>query len=395
MASSDSKADVEDAARSLLAIFEDRARTPQLTPQVAARTVSGLINTKPEDPKAPAGEQLNWWQASNVHKIGKFLRATEKERHSEGMMLCDAPGLGKTLSVLASVASTMQHDDRLVIIFAGKGIIDNVWVEQISRHFDPVVSGLEVFCADSEKSKHEFAKPISTRVAGAVGGVYVDERPTARLPDSDVLRSFRVLVLAKEMLSQQVEPEDNKPLTNLYRIKQLQLQTRLVVVDESHNLNKRSISRQEISLLSFSGIPKLLLSGTPGTTPGELYRLLRIVKHKSLFIKKAPKGRPNRAELAAAAAGVQAADHIILPEVKWRGQYFEAKSDLVLPRQLEKLVELLTSCVLYSPESVWPSKLKMSVQVRRRRVSIRAPLLAHDAPPRLPWPSLDPCTPGT
>jgi hypothetical protein len=125
-------------------------------------------------------------------------------------LLCDAPGLGKTLSALSAIASTKDQDQRLAIIFAGKGIVDNVWVEQIHRHFEPRLTGLVIFCADSENAKHEFAQPLSTRAAGTTGGVYVDERPTARLPDSDVLRSFDVLVLAKEMLSQKVEPEDNK-----------------------------------------------------------------------------------------------------------------------------------------------------------------------------------------
>eukprot|EP00966_Prymnesium_polylepis_P235616 5449421-Prymnesium_polylepis.1 len=93
--------------------------------------------------------------------------ATDKDRRADGMLLCDAPGLGKTLSVLAAIASTMQQDKKPAIIFAGKGIIDNVWVSQISRHFDSHVTGLEIFCADSESAKHQLAQPLNTRAADA------------------------------------------------------------------------------------------------------------------------------------------------------------------------------------------------------------------------------------
>lgn len=352
----------EDEPRSLDAIFEEKVRTPKMTVEAAPRTVPGLINSKPEDDKAPAAELLNWWQAANVHLLTEFLKAPSQERKSDGMLLCDAPGLGKTLSVLSTIASTAMDDDKLVIIFAGKGIINDVWIAQIARHFDPKVSGLEIFCADSEHSKHDAASPISTRAPGSQGGVYVDERPTGRLPDNDTLRTFSVLVFAKEMLSQRDPPDANAPLTNIYRVKKLASSTRLIVVDESHNLNKHSITRQELHLLELPDVPKLLLSGTPGTTPAELYRLLRIVRHPSLTVKKKKKGRLNSAAAAAAAAGVQVASDIIQSEKEWRGKYFEPKSDLVLPNQVAPLVELLKSCFLHSPESVWPSKIKMSTE---------------------------------
>ena len=205
-----------EEVRDLATVFNEKVLTPR-TAQAAPRTVAGLQNCKPEDPTAPAGEHLNWWQASNVHKIGAFLKAPPKQRQSEGLLLCDAPGLGKTLSVLSAVASTIEKDEddgdvqarhkSVVIIFAAKSIINPVWVEQIHKHFDPEVTGLDVYCADSESAKHEFATPLSSRPAGARGGVYVDERATGRLPDKSVLRSFSVLLLAKEMLTQKIEHE--------------------------------------------------------------------------------------------------------------------------------------------------------------------------------------------
>ena len=215
-----------DASRALDKIFDEKVLTPRLTAQVAPRTAPGLTNTKPEDPKAPAGEQLNWWQASNQKKLGEFLKALPKERQSEGILLCDAPGLGKTLSVLSTIVSTLEKPDDdcdqlrtpkqgLVIIFAGKGIINNVWVAQIHRHFDPAVSGTDIFCADSQNSKHELASPLSSRPNDAHGGVYVEERATAWLPPKEGLRSFSVLVFAKEMLAQKLEHERVRdPLTN-------------------------------------------------------------------------------------------------------------------------------------------------------------------------------------
>ena len=139
--------------------------------------MSGLQNATPED--GTPGEHLNWWQASNVKLISDFLNSSKRD--SEGMVLCDAPGLGKTLSVVASVVSTddVHESKNLVIVFAGKGIVAQ-WGEQIRHHFDRQV--LEVFCADSEASKHPGASILSSRTDGTNGGAYVEERANARLP---------------------------------------------------------------------------------------------------------------------------------------------------------------------------------------------------------------------
>ena len=48
-----------------------------------------------------SGDALNWWQAANVRKLSDFLESGAKD--SQGKVLCDAPGLGKTLSVLATI----------------------------------------------------------------------------------------------------------------------------------------------------------------------------------------------------------------------------------------------------------------------------------------------------
>ena len=117
-----------------------------------------------------------------------------------------------------------------------------------------------------------------------------------------MLRSFSMLVLAKEMLSQceaeQGRAEPGQPPPPPPPLKNIQIVTtlaenhaRLLVVDESHNLNKRNVAKQELNLYAqpIRGIPKLLLSGTPGTTAGELFRLLQIVRHKSLLETKKKK----------------------------------------------------------------------------------------------------------
>lgn len=94
-----------EASRALDCVIDEKVQTANFPTDACARTVPGLRNTKPEDPEAPADKCLNWWQASNVHILGKFLRATDKERQSEGMLLCDAPGLGKTLFALSAIVS--------------------------------------------------------------------------------------------------------------------------------------------------------------------------------------------------------------------------------------------------------------------------------------------------
>ena len=110
-------------ARSLRRVFEEQVVTPRFSAQDAPRTAPGLRNAKPEDRKAPAAEKLNWWQASNVKLIIDFIEDTK--RVSEGMVLCDAPGLGKTLSVLAAIvrSNDTNQSKNLVVVFASKGIV--------------------------------------------------------------------------------------------------------------------------------------------------------------------------------------------------------------------------------------------------------------------------------
>jgi hypothetical protein len=214
----------EEASRAIDRVFAERVLTKRMTDREAPRSVPGLMNAHAED----GSGDLNWWQAANVRSICDFLESEEKE--SDGLVLCDAPGLGKTLSVLAAIVRSEEKADddekgdiailtrcramlltfggasrplpgKLVIVFAGKGIVAQ-WAAQIMHHFEPDESGLQVFCADSERAKYKGASLLSTRAAGERGGVYVDERPTGKLPDNDLLQTFSVLVLAKEMLSQ-------------------------------------------------------------------------------------------------------------------------------------------------------------------------------------------------
>ena len=256
-------------------LFTKTIMTPMLP--AAPRTVPGLTNASAED---GSNDSLNWWQAANVEKLCEFLAS--KDKKSEGMVLCDAPGLGKTLSVLATIVQS-RIDGQLVIIFAGKGIVAQ-WAEQVNRHFPSV----PIFCPDKEQHKFASASVLLEREASA-GGVYVDERPSSRLPELDVLRSFDVLILAKEILSQSLDK-------NLGRVRALQPTTRLVVVDESHNLNKKTVTKQEYAVRGFEGVPRVLLSGTPGTTAAEVYRMLRLVGHKSLLLAPSKKDQAAIAE---------------------------------------------------------------------------------------------------
>ena len=351
-------------------LFMEKVLTPEMPHAEAPRTVPGLAAAAAEDGSADA---LNWWQATNVHRLCSFI-LNEKSEKSEGLVLCDAPGLGKTLSVLAScvaVQAKVQGNEKTVIIFAGKGIVVQ-WSEQVRRHFP----SMQIFCAETEVHKYEGASAFTEREASR-GGVYVDERPSGRLPELDVLRTFDVLILAKEMLSQS---EDQ----NLGRIKQLQPSTRLVVVDESHNLNKKSVTKQEHAVRGFDGVPRLLLSGTPGTTAAEVYRMLRIIGHKSLLLPKktqkktqAEKAQERRDATAAKKKEnpngadnpyainynpVQANHEIYVTEQMWRSQLFEEKSEVVLEGKVNALVKLLCSVFLHTPASAAPSIAPVTIE---------------------------------
>jgi SNF2 family DNA or RNA helicase len=255
----------------------DAVRTPMLSRNEAPRTVPGLANASAED---ASGDHLNWWQASNVQRLLEFM--ADENPNSEGMVLCDAPGLGKTLSVLATIERARATDPghQLVVVFAGKGIVAQ-WAKQAVHHFPAT----NVFCA--EKQAHKYAEASATVLADrertSPGDVYVEDRPSGRLPEYDALQSFSVLILAKEMLSQ--NPEG----TNLGRVRALKGEIRLLVVDESHNLNKKNVTKQESSVCGFDGVPRLLLSGTPGGSAAEVYRMLRLIGHTSLI-------RPDLAE---------------------------------------------------------------------------------------------------
>lgn len=195
--------DEDEAGNPITTLFMECVTTDACS--AARRSFAGLMNAEAED---GSGEPLNWWQASNVHQLCAFLANTQ-QRRSEGMVLCDAPGLGKTLTVLSTIAcsktdscppqaaspssSAAAHKKKLVIIFAGKGIVAQ-WAEQCARHIDPELTGLRIFCADAERSKFSDAVPLSTRAEGAKGGVYVDERPSAKLPEQacpDVRTAWR------------------------------------------------------------------------------------------------------------------------------------------------------------------------------------------------------------
>ena len=134
--------------------------------------------------------QLYDWQASNARLISRAMyrcsngktrdRAGLHGSESEGIVLCDAPGGGKTVSVLAAIARSMPAagpcERRAVLVFAPKVIVPQ-WAAQIARHFDPGVSGLAIYCADKELHHYEEsgAQRLSTWTGG---GVYVEQRPS-------------------------------------------------------------------------------------------------------------------------------------------------------------------------------------------------------------------------
>ena len=367
----------------------------------APRTVPGLQNARDEDEddddEAPEvrGEGLNWWQASNVQRIREFMKGSDHD--SDGMVLCDAPGIGKTLSVLSTVAVTLEESEgRAVLIFAGKGIVPQ-WASQVLKHFEPEDSGLQVYCADSELWKFAGSTPLSERAEGAEGGVFVDDRPSALLPGDEVLKSFDVIVLAKEILSQNGVTA-SVHLKNIVRVQHLRPHLRLVVVDESQNYKTKAVSKSQINLDSLVGVPKLLLSGTPGTSPSELYEMLKVIRHKTLLTTvmsqaaevsaarqvaakkgsntssiyrildpekrkaeeerrrrmegKKPSGKQPAAAAAAASAPAAAAPQLVfLSEHEWRARWFEPKTDDVLAHKREELITLLNKCFLHTPKS--------------------------------------------
>ena len=347
-----------DPARSIKRLFAERILTPRLSDDEAPRTVAGLKNAHAENAEPEeedSDDQLNWWQATNVHLISGFIDQDADARESDGMILCDAPGLGKTLSVLATVVNTKRaqaaNDKRVVVVFAGRGIVAQ-WATQVVRHFDADVTNMPVYCAEALRLKYPYAIPISEREPGSKGGVYVDERPTANLPEDSVLLSMDVLLLAKEVLSQ----NGHDPSKNIAIVKRISRSIRLVVIDESHNLNKRSVSRGELNLSSLTGVPKLLLSGTPGSagapSPAELYQMLRLVNHRSLhqLSRRLGEARGGRLDEGSMAPQLQ------LKDVKcWIGDYFMEKSERVRSDQLEDLVAILKSVFLHTPAVAAPA----------------------------------------
>ena len=92
-----------------------------------------------------------------------------------------------------------------------------------------------------------------------------------------------MLIFAKEMLSLRTNPYDTtgKQTKNDKVVTDLRRSARLLVVDESHNLNGATISNQMLNVEAFQRVPKLLLSGTPGRDPKRLYAMLRLIGHPS------------------------------------------------------------------------------------------------------------------
>lgn len=258
------------------------------------------------------------WQASNVRKLVAFLQnrfsariagEVDLESYSEGMVLCDAPGGGKTVSVLSTIVRTMRprvysgeragrtQSGHVCIVFAPKVIVPQ-WASQIVHHFHADVSGLHLF-ADAKQlhlyeglelaplSEAEIASRLrrdqESSVAKACGGVYVEQRPSAALPDANVLATFDLVLLPKEMLSLRTDLNGaSQKEKNDVHIRQLKPHARLVVVDESHNMSSHgTISNQLLNVEAFAGVPKLLVSGTPGTSPRRLYDMLALIKHES------------------------------------------------------------------------------------------------------------------
>jgi hypothetical protein len=105
--------------------------------------------------RADGEVSLYEWQASNVRALVAFLQSNFRRRHNhmtpprtEGYVLCDAPGGGKTVSVLATVVRTIAQSS-VVLIFAPKVIVSQ-WSTQIARHFCAEPSGLHLFSDASQ-----------------------------------------------------------------------------------------------------------------------------------------------------------------------------------------------------------------------------------------------------
>lgn len=294
---------------------------------------NGLATTAPGLKAARADGEVSLydWQASNVQRLSNFL-GTKDFTTTEGFALCDAPGGGKTLSVLATIVRTIPSvsaNKSLVLIFAPNVIVPQ-WASQITKHFDPDVSGMRIYC--DSKQCHIFAPgdhvhDLSTRPCGARGGVYVEPRPTATLPPDSILTSFDVIILSKEVLSLRTDPASYYMDKNDVVVAGLRTYTRLVIVDESHNLaNTSAISNQLLNVEEFAGVPKLLVSGTPGMTPRRLYDMLKILRSVSWR-----------------RGGGYA---------QWRKARFARGSDAVLPEAQARLTEELRSCFLHTPAEV-------------------------------------------
>ena len=304
------------------------------------------------------------WQASNVRKLVAFLQgfhrriAGKQLPLTEGFVLCDAPGGGKTVSVLATVVRTMptRPTDPLLarrhvgvcIIFAPKVIVPQ-WADQISRHFDASVSGLRLYCDSSEM--HLYDDRLVTPLTRAelerrtpfkvddedyvsdntvvTGGVYIEQRPSADLPPIPVLAGFSMLVLSKELLSMRTESlyATNSSAVCDAIVRQLRNHVRLVVIDESHNLSSSGqITNQMLNVEAFAGVPKLLMSGTPGIAPRRLYDMLALIKHTSWR----------------AGGGYR----------KWLKSRFVPSTHQVLPKAEGALLTELNSCFLHTPPEV-------------------------------------------
>ena len=229
------------------------------------------------------------WQAANVRRLTTLISEDGKKRHdTEGFVLCDAPGGGKTVSALATIARTAKPGAfrSTALVFAPKVIVPQ-WAAQIALHFEADVSGFELYCDDRQTHLYGTSvHPLTDRAAGSRGGVFLEQRPAANLPATDLLASFDIVVLAKELLSVRTSRHETgaswgKDKNDLH-LRRLKPHTRLVIIDESHNISAAGgISNQLLNVEAFAGVPKLLMSGTPGTSPRRLYDMLALIRSVS------------------------------------------------------------------------------------------------------------------
>lgn len=216
-------------------VFLERVRTPKLPASGARGSLPGLQKAYQEDDASKPG--LNWWQDSNGQIIAEKCLGK-----GISMVLCDAPGLGKTLSVLAGIVHA--RSDKISVIFAPGDMMVQQWTTHIIKHFEPTASGLKVYCSmGSELAKIPGVSDLSERTEGLTGGVFIESRPTAKLPDEDVLGSFSVLVLSKDMLSQGDAPED-APKKNMQLIRNFRDRLGLIVIGEPSPLSSPLASCQ-------------------------------------------------------------------------------------------------------------------------------------------------------